>query len=76
MSPTKIISMQALTQSKAYQQMRQLQSLGFLDFQAVAAVQRWGDDLHSAMQWLMQGHVQNEHDAKQVVLGFDCVHAA
>eukprot|EP00891_Asterochloris_glomerata_P009784 jgi/Astpho2/9784/fgenesh1_pg.00149_%23_56_t len=58
---------QALTFRKAQLQVHQLQQLGFQEYQAIAAVQRWGDDVQSAVTWLLEGSVRSEQEAQEIM---------
>lgn len=49
------LCLQMLMARKAQSLIEQLQQLGFLEWQCVAAVQRHGSNLEAAVQWLLEG---------------------
>ena len=58
-----------ITLFKAQQLIGQLQTLGFPDWQCVPAIMAHGADLEAAVTYLLEGNVQSEAEARQLLDG-------
>ena len=69
MTPEWEFCLQAITLFKAQGLIGQLQTLGFPDWQCVPAVVAHGSDIAAAVAYLLEGNVQSESHARQLLTG-------